>query len=146
MPLSAEEISKRYESTCKSIQDSILVMKSCLGRDSKYNFDFAKVIGNLQEVNTLAEDRAVSMRIHALEEYKRLLNLEARRRKYFTLFEDKEKIGKIRISLRERHRNDRISHSLSYTIKMGHPIVVEDTRGERTPEQMCEDGNEMTLM
>ena len=66
IPLSAEEISKRYESTCKSIQDPILVMESCLGRDSKYNFDFAKVIGNLQEVNTLAEDRAVSMMIHAL--------------------------------------------------------------------------------
>ena len=61
MPFSAEEISKRYESTCKSIQDSILAMESCLGRDSKYNFDFAKVIGNLQEVNTLVE---VSCRIY----------------------------------------------------------------------------------
>ena len=80
MPLSAEEISKRYKSTCKSIQDSILVMESCLARDSKNNFDFAKVIGNLQEVDTLAEDLAVSMMIHALEEYKRLLNQEARRR------------------------------------------------------------------
>ena len=59
MPFSAEEISKRYESTCKSIQDSILIMESCLGKDSKYNFDFAKVMGNLQEVNTLAEDRAI---------------------------------------------------------------------------------------
>ena len=139
MPLSAEEISK-------SMQDSILVMELCLGRDPKYNFDFAKVIGNLQEVNTLEEDRAVSMMIHALEEYKKLLNLEARRRKYFALFEGKEKIGKIRISLRERRRNDRISHSLPYTINMGDPVLVEDARGERTPEQMCEDGNEKTLM
>ena len=52
------------------------------------------------------------MIIHALEEYKRPLNLEARRRKYFALFEDKEKIGKIRVSLREKRRTDRISHFL----------------------------------
>ena len=55
MPLSAEEISKRYESTCKRIQDSILVMESCLGRNSKYDFDFNKVIGNLQQTNTQEE-------------------------------------------------------------------------------------------
>ena len=146
MPLSAKEISKRYKSTCKSIQDSILVIESCVGRDSKYSFDFAKVIGNLQEVNMLAEDRAVSMMIHALEEYKRLLNLEARRRKYFTLLKDKEKIEKIRISLRERCINDRISHSSPCTIKMGNPIVAEDTRREGTVEQMCEGGNAETMM
>ena len=58
--------------------------------------------------------------IHALEEYKRLLNLEDRRRKYFASFEDKEKIGKIRIRLRERRKNERINYS-PYTIK-----TVED--------------------
>ena len=77
-------------------------MESCLGRDSKYNFDFSKVIGNLQEVNMFAEDHVVSMMIHVLEEYKRLLNLQAQRGKCFALFKDKEKIGKIKISLWER--------------------------------------------
>ena len=74
MPLSAEEISKRYESTCKRIQDSILVMESCLGRNSKYDFDFNKVIGNLQQTNTHEEEDAISMMIHALEEYNKFLN------------------------------------------------------------------------
>ena len=74
MPLSAEEIGKRYESTYKRIQDSILVMESCLGRNSIYDFDFNKVIGNLQQTNTQEEKRAISMMIHALEEYNKLLN------------------------------------------------------------------------
>ena len=112
MPLSAEEFSKRYESTCKRIQDSILVMESCLGRNSKYDFDFNKFIGNLQQTNTQEEKRAVSTMIHALEEYNKLLNLEDQRRKYFALFEDKEKIGNIRLSIREKRKKERINYSL----------------------------------
>ena len=40
--------------------------------------------------------------IHALEEHNKLLNLEDQRRKFFALFEDKEKIGDIRLSIREK--------------------------------------------
>ena len=68
-------------------------MESCLGRNSKYDFDFNKVIGNLQQTNTQEEKRAISTMIHALEEYNKLLILEDQRRKYFALFEDKKKMS-----------------------------------------------------
>ena len=138
MPLSAEEISKRYETRCKRIQDSILVMESCLARNSKYDFDFNKVIGNLQQTNMQEEKRAVPTMIHALEEYNKLLNLDDQRRKYFALFENKEKIGNIRLSIREKRQKEQINYS-PYKI-----MAVEDNR-EKGKEQMCEDGNEETL-
>ena len=67
------------------------------------------VIGSLQQTDTQEEKCAISTMIHALEEYKRLLNLEDWRRNYFALFEDKEKIGKIRIKLRDRRKNESIT-------------------------------------
>ena len=65
-------------------------------------------------------------------------NLEDKRRKYFALFEDKEKIGNIRLSIREKRKKERINYS-PYKI-----MAVEDNR-EKEKEQMCEDGNEETL-
>ena len=104
------------------MQESILIMESCLGRHSEYHFNFDQVVDNLQKSDTQQEYHAVCNMIQALEEYKKLLNLECRRRKYFVLYEDKERIDKIRISQREKCKKDRI---LPYTVKKR----VEDSRG-----------------
>ena len=82
MPLSIDEATKRYESHSQNIQDAILTMESYMGNITSFTFDLPQVIGNLDKVDTASEERNISSYIKALEEYKKIVNLEKRGEPY----------------------------------------------------------------
>ena len=62
MPLSMDEATKRYEGYAQNIQDSIYTIKSYLGVSEGFAFNTPQVIGNLQEVNLLQEEKICQSR------------------------------------------------------------------------------------
>jgi len=82
MPLSIDEATRRYESYVENIQDSIFTLESFMGSNQTFSFDMPQAIVNLDAVDVLREERAVALQIQSLEEYKKIISYEKKRRSY----------------------------------------------------------------
>ena len=79
MPLSIDEATRRYESYVQNIQDSIFALESFMGSQLSFTFDMTQAIGNLDQVDAMKEEKAVSLQIQSLEEYKKIIANEKKR-------------------------------------------------------------------
>ena len=92
MPLSFDEATRRYESSAKNIQDSIFTLESLMGSNLVFSFDMPQAIGTLDEVDTMKAERAVSLQILALEEYRKMISFEKKRRANADVIQEKQQI------------------------------------------------------
>ena len=109
MPPSIDEATKRYESYSQNIEDAILTMESHMGRMTAFSFDLPQVIGNLDKVDTKTEERNISSYINALEEYRKIIILERKRKAIRELIDDKIKVDRLKTDLKLRSRTRRLA-------------------------------------
>ena len=112
MPLSLDEATKRYESYSHNIQDSILTMESYMGSMTAFSFNMPQVIGNLNNVDTVTEERNLSSYIKALEEYRRIIIIERKRRALQEIIQGKVKAADFKMNLKRRRRAQRLAQML----------------------------------
>jgi len=109
MPLSLDEATKRYESYSHNIQDSILTMESYMGSMTSFSFNMPQVIGNLDNVNTVTEEINLTSYIKALEEYRRIIIIERKRRALKEIIEGQVKAADFKMNLKSQRRAQRLS-------------------------------------
>ena len=109
MPLSIDEATKRYESHSQNIQDAILTMESYMGDLTAFTFNLPQAIGNLDKVDTTKEERDVSSYIKALEEYKKIIIFEKKRRALREIIDGKMKVDNLKANLKLRRRAQRLT-------------------------------------
>ena len=109
MPLSLDEATKRYESYSHNIQDSILTMESYMGSMTSFSFNMPQVIGNLDNVDTVNEERNVSSYIKVLEEYQRIIITERKRRALKEIIQGKFKAADFKMNLKSQRRAQRLA-------------------------------------
>jgi len=109
MPLSIDEATKRYESHSQNIQDANLTMESYMGDLTAFTFNLPQAIGNLDKVDTTKEERDVSSYIKALEEYKKIIIFEKKRRALREIIDGKMKVDNLKANLKLRRRAQRLT-------------------------------------
>ena len=114
MPLSIDEATKRYESHSQNIQDAILTMESYMGNITSFTFDLPQVIGNLDKVDTASEEHNISSYIKALEEYKKIVNLEKKRRALREVIDGKMRVDNFKANLKLRRCAQRLGFTHPY--------------------------------
>ena len=111
MPLSIDEATRRYESYVQNIQDSIFTLESFMGSDQTFSFNLPQAIGNLDEVDVLKEERVVALQIQSLEEYKKIISYEKKRRSIAEVIQTKQNVNQLKIQLKTQRRSDRVAKS-----------------------------------
>ena len=131
MPLSMDEATRRYETYIQNIQDSIFTLESFMGSNQTFSFDMAQAIGNLDAVDLLKEERAVALQIQSLEEYKKIISYEKKRRSVAEVIHTKQNINRLKIQLKTQRRSDRVSKSPYSKYK---PLQQEQTTASASTE------------
>ena len=106
---SIDEATKRFESYTQNIQDGIFAVESHMGAMTQFSFDMDQVIGNLDKVDTNNEERSITSYINALEEYRKIIRLERKRRSIRKLIDDKMKVERLKADLKLHRRTRRLA-------------------------------------
>ena len=114
MPLSIEEATKRYKSQSENIQDSILIMESYMGEVTSISFDLPQAIGNLGTVDVTKEENNITSYIKTLEEYRKIINCEKKRRSLHKIIEEKVKVDNLKANLKLQRRSQRLGFTHPY--------------------------------
>ena len=114
MPLSIEEATKRYKSQSENIQDLILIMESYMGKVTSFSFDLQQAIGNLGTVDVTKEENNITSYIKALEEYRKIINCEKKRRSLHKIIEGKVKVDNLKANLKLQRRSQRLGFTNPY--------------------------------
>ena len=80
LPNSLEQLSIRYESAVKSMQDSILIVDSLMGNEGVIAFNMPNSFRRLDVVNTAKEERRIIKMQQVVEEYKKIIDGEKKKR------------------------------------------------------------------
>ena len=108
MPLGIDEATKRYERYSQNIQDAIFTMESHMG-NLIFTFDLPQAVANINRMDTTKEEREVSAYIEALEEYKKIIILEKKRRALHEIIEGKMKVNDLKANLKRNIRAQRLA-------------------------------------
>ncbi|KAJ7375785.1 hypothetical protein OS493_038888 [Desmophyllum pertusum] len=76
-----------------------------------FSFDMPQAIGNLDAVDVLKEERAVALQIQSLEEYKKIISYEKKRRSAAEVIQTKRNINQLKIQLKSQRRSVRVATS-----------------------------------
>ena len=128
MPLSIDEATRRYQCCVQNIQDSIFALESFMGSNTMFTFDMPQAIGNLDEVDITKEERDVSLQIQSLEEYKKIIAYERKRRAMAVLIQEKQGIDQMRMQLKVKRRADRVAVSPYSKYKQAPPPTQASTQ------------------
>ena len=109
MPLSLDEATKRYESYSHNIQDSILTIESYMGSHTSFSFNMLQVLENLENVDTVTEEKNLSAYIKVLEEYQRIIIIERKRRALKEIIKGKVKAADFKMNLKSQRRAKRLA-------------------------------------
>ena len=80
-----------------------------MGSTTSFTFDMPKALGNLDEVDTMKEERNISLYIQSLEEYKKIIIAERKRRSLAEIIHGKIKVDQLKTNLKNRRRSRRVS-------------------------------------
>ena len=127
MPLSFDEVTRRYENYALNIQDLIYTLESFMGSTTSFTFDMPKALGNLDEVDTMKEERNISLYIQSLEEYKKIIIAERKRRSLAEIIHGKIKVDQLKTNLKNRRRSRRVSFNNPYQQKSRYGIPEGET-------------------
>lgn len=109
MPLSMDEATKRYEGYVLNIQDSIYTIESYLGAGQSFTFNTLQVISNLDTVDLLKEEKNTSLQMQVLDEYKKMISNEKKRRSMMHLIQEKKEATAFKNELKTKRRSDRVA-------------------------------------
>ena len=109
MPLSFDEATKRYESYVQNIQDSTFTIESYMGTNQGFSFHAPQVIGNLDQVDLTKEEKTISLQIQVLEEYKKMISYERKRRLMADVIQAKQHLKDFKTQLKTKLRSDRVT-------------------------------------
>ena len=109
MPLSMDEATKRYEGYVQNIQDSIFTIESCMAEQMTFQRNIPEFIANLQQLDVNKEDQDISMQIQVLQECKKIISNEKKRRSMMHEITTKKNVQDFKIHLRTKRRSDRVA-------------------------------------
>lgn len=109
MPLSMDEATNRYETCVKNIQDSILTIESCMAQQTTFQRNMNEFIQNLEQVDVDKEEKDLSMQIQVLEECKKIISNEKKRRRTMHQTSTKKNVQDFKMQLRTKRRQDRVA-------------------------------------
>ena len=108
MPLSIDEATRRYEGYIQNIQDSIFTIESLMVAEQSFQFNMPQLLGNLDKVDVLKEEKDVTTQIQVLEEYKKMISNEKKRRSMQELIQSKQNFKDFKTQLKTK-RSDRVA-------------------------------------
>ena len=117
MPLSMDEATKRYEGYVQNIQDSIYTIESYLGASQGFTFNTPQLLANLDTVDLLKEEKNTSLQIQVLDEYKKIISNEKKRRSMMDAIQAKKKSTDFKANLKTKRRQDRVAVNPYYEYK-----------------------------
>ena len=109
MPLSMDEATKRYEGYVQNIQDSIFTIESCMAEQMTFQRNIPEFIANLQQLDVNKEDQDISMQIQVLQECKKIISNEKKRRSMMHEITTKKNVQDLKMHLRTKRRSDRVA-------------------------------------
>ena len=109
MPLSFDEETKRYESYVQNIPDSIFTIEFHMAVNQGFSFHAPQVIGNLDQVDLTKEEKTVSLQIQVLEEYKKMISYEKKRRSMADVIQAKQHFKDFKTQLKTKRCSDRVT-------------------------------------
>lgn len=109
MPLSMDEATKRYEGYVQNIQDSIFTIESCMAEQTTFQRNIPEFIANLQLLDVNKEDQDISMQIQVLQECKKMISNEKKRRYMMHEISTKKSVQDFKAHLRTKRRSDRVA-------------------------------------
>ena len=109
MPLSMDEATKRYEGYTQNIQDSIFAIEACMAEQTTFQRNIPQFIANLQQLDVNKEDQDISMQIQVLQECKKMISNEKKRRSMMHEINTKKSVQDFKMQLRIKRRSDRVA-------------------------------------
>ena len=85
-----------------------------MGSMTAFSFNMPQVIGNLDNVDTVTEERNLSSYIKALEEYRRIIIIERKRRALQEIIQGKVKAADFKMNLKSQRRAQRLTFTHPY--------------------------------
>ena len=85
-----------------------------MGNLTAFSFNLPQAIGNLDQMDTTKEERDVSSYIKALEEYKKIITFEKKRRALREIIDGKMKVYNFKANLKLRRRAQRLTFTNPY--------------------------------
>lgn len=109
MPLSMDEATKRYEGYIQNIQDSIFTIESCMAEQMTFQRNIPQFIANLRQLDVNKEDNDISIQIQVLQECKKIISNEKKRRSMMHEISTKKSVQDFKMQLRTKRRSDRVT-------------------------------------
>ena len=106
---SLAELTQRYEAICESLQDSVRIIEGLMGREENFSFDFNREIESLGTIDLLKTEHHVESFIKILQEYKRMLANERKRRRLRIQIDDISKLKTKREDLKKIRQTRRVA-------------------------------------
>ena len=135
MPLSFDEATRRYESSVKNIQDSIFTLESLMGSNLVFSLDMPQAIGTLDEVDTIKAERVVSLQLLALEEYRKMISFEKKRRAIADVIQEKQQIQQLKMQIKTKRQSERVASSPYSKYKQAPPLNTADAQPTNTVDE-----------
>ena len=126
MPLSIDEATRRYEGYVQNIQDSIFTIESLMAATEGFQFNIPQLLGNLDQVDVIKEEQDVATQIQVLEEYKKIISNEKKRRSMGELIQSKQNFKDFKTQLKTKRRSDRVSSNPYNKYKQAPPVINEE--------------------
>ena len=80
-----------------------------MGNNTAFTFNMAQSLGNLDELDVTKEEKAVELQIKVLEEYRKVIRNEKKRRAIGESIDKRDKINELRTILKNNRRKERLS-------------------------------------
>lgn len=80
-----------------------------MGNLTTFTFNLPQVLASINEIDTTKQEREVSAYIETLEEYKKIIILEKKRRAVHEVIEGKMKINDLKANLKRNRRAQHLS-------------------------------------
>ena len=125
MPLSIDEATRRYEGYVENIQDSIFTIESLMGGVQSFQFIMPQSLANLHQVDVTKEEKDITTQIQVLEEYKKIISNEKKRRSMSELIESKQNFKDFKLQLKTKRRSDRVTKPYN-KFKQAQPVINEE--------------------
>ena len=95
-----------------------------MGGTQSFQFNMPQSLGNLDQVDVTKEEKDITTQIQVLEEYKKMISNEKKRRSMQELIQSKQNFKDFKTQLKTKRRSDRVSTNPYNKFKQAQPVII----------------------
>ena len=96
-----------------------------MGGVQSFQFIMPQSLANLHQVDVTKEEKDITTQIQVLEEYKKIISNEKKRRSMSELIESKQNFKDFKLQLKTKRRSDRVNKPYN-KFKQAQPVINEE--------------------